>query len=105
MKILLTLTALIIMQLTVISAEEKSAANASEPKAQTTCPVMGGKIDKNIFADVNGYRVYVCCNGCISKVKADPDKYIKTIKAAGETPEKAPAAKEVLNKENNKGGK
>lgn len=59
-------------------------------KPQTTCPVMGGKIDKSQYVDVKGKRVYVCCTACIAKVKAEPDKYLAKIKANGETPEKAP---------------
>jgi len=50
---------------------------------QTKCPVMGGKIDKSQYADVNGKRIYVCCPGCIGKIKAATDKYIKQLKAEG----------------------
>ena len=64
---------------------------ASEtPKKQTTCPVMGGKINKAEYADVNGKRIYVCCAGCISKIKADPDKYIKQLEAEGIVLDKTP---------------
>jgi YHS domain-containing protein len=50
---------------------------ATEFKAQTTCPVMGGPINKEHYADIQGQRVYFCCPGCSDKVKADPDKYFK----------------------------
>jgi len=60
---------------------------AAVVKPQTTCPVMGGKINKKLFVDVKGARVYVCCAGCLPKIKADPDKYIAKIKEKGETPE------------------
>jgi hypothetical protein len=36
--------------------------------------------------DVKGYRVYVCCPGCKSKIKASPEKYIEKIKENDETP-------------------
>jgi len=62
----------------------------AEGKAQTTCPVMGGTIDKAQYADVDGVRVYVCCPGCVAKVKADPEKYIAKLKAEGVELEKAP---------------
>ena len=52
-------------------------------KEQTTCPVMGGQIDKNIHADYNGKKVYFCCAGCISTFKADPEKYVKKMKTEG----------------------
>ncbi len=52
---------------------------------QTKCPIMGDKVNPDIYADVNGKRVYVCCKGCIAKVTADPDAALATIKANGET--------------------
>ena len=60
-------------------------------KAQTKCPVMGGKINKAQYADVQGKRIYVCCVGCIAKIKADPDTYIKQLEAEGITLDKTPA--------------
>jgi|GEM_PF-2348125 len=80
-------------------ANEPAETKVPEAKAQATCPVMGGLVDKNIFVDVKGYRLYVCCNSCIAKVKADPDKYLAIIKANGETPAKAPASKDESKKE------
>jgi rhodanese-related sulfurtransferase len=77
----------------------KCAVAKKEVKPQTECPVMGGKIDKNIFVDVKGKRIYVCCPGCLPKIKADPDAYIKKILAKGETPEKAPGAHELTTKQ------
>jgi hypothetical protein len=71
----------------------KKAEGETVAKPQTVCPVLGGKIDKKQYVDVKGVRIYVCCEGCIAKIKADPDKYIAKVKANGETPEKAPEAK------------
>jgi hypothetical protein len=62
-------------------------------KPQTKCPIQGEPINKKQFVDVKGYRIYVCCKGCIGKIKADPDKAIATIKANGEEPEKSPEPK------------
>jgi YHS domain-containing protein len=59
-------------------------------KTQTNCPVMGGKIDKKIFADYEGERVYFCCKGCIGEFRKDPAKYIKKLEDEGITLEKAP---------------
>jgi hypothetical protein len=67
-------------------AEEKQA----ETKKQTTCPVMGGKINKAQYVDANGKRIYVCCGGCVGKVKADPGKYIQQMEAKGITLEATP---------------
>ncbi len=62
----------------------------AEGKQQTTCPIMGGKINKAQYADVEGYRIYVCCKPCIAKVKADPKKIIEKMKTAGVELEKVP---------------
>ena len=43
---------------------------------QTTCPVMGGAIDKNIFIEYKGKKVYFCCPGCEEQFKKEPEKYI-----------------------------
>ena len=52
---------------------ETAAAAAGE---QTECPVMGGAIDKNIFVEYKGKKVYFCCPGCEDKFKAEPEKYL-----------------------------
>ncbi len=39
------------------------------PRLQTQCPVMGGAINTDFFADVEGYRIYVCCPGCLDEVR------------------------------------
>jgi len=65
----------------------------AEGKPQTTCPVMGGKINKSLYVDADGVRIYVCCKGCIGKVKADPQKYIKQMQAKGVELKKTPATK------------
>jgi YHS domain-containing protein len=54
---------------------------------QTTCPVLGGEIDKNLFVDYKGKRIYVCCAGCINDVKKDPEKYIKKLESMGQSVE------------------
>lgn len=77
--IALMVTAIIGLGILSVQAEEKKV----EPKKQTTCPVMGGKINKAQYADVNGKRIYVCCPGCIGKIKAAPDKYIKQLEDKG----------------------
>ena len=48
-------------------------------KVQTTCPVMGGKIDKKMYTDYQGQRIYFCCTGCVEQFKKDPEKYMKKI--------------------------
>jgi YHS domain-containing protein len=43
---------------------------------QTMCPVMGGTIDKNVFVEYKGKKVYFCCPGCKDKFEAEPEKYL-----------------------------
>jgi YHS domain-containing protein len=62
---------------------EAKGAKATEGKEQTTCPVMGGKIVKTIYADHDGKRVYFCCAGCDATFKKDPEKYIKQMEDKG----------------------
>ena len=72
---------LMLFSFSAISAQEKAEAKV-ELKNQTTCPVMGGKIDSTVFTDIQGQRVYHCCPMCSKKLKDDPDKFFK--KAAEE---------------------
>lgn len=70
------------------------AAAAVFAGPQTTCPVMtGNPINPKLFVDANGYRIYVCCGGCVAAVKADPAKYIEKMKADGVELEKTPVKK------------
>jgi YHS domain-containing protein len=60
--------------------------------AQTLCPVMGGVIDKTVFSDYRGKRIYFCCAPCASEFTKDPAKYIKEMEDQGIILEKAPEA-------------
>ena len=71
----------------------KKAEATQAPGPQTQCPIMGGKIDRKLFVDYEGKRIYVCCSDCVPKVKQDPAKYVKQLEDAGVVLEKAPAAK------------
>ncbi len=68
------------------------ALTAGQAGNQEKCPVMGGKIDRELYADHEGQRVYFCCRGCEKKFAADPAGYIARMKAAGVTPAEAPKA-------------
>ncbi|OGV46188.1 MAG: hypothetical protein A2X46_12375 [Lentisphaerae bacterium GWF2_57_35] len=59
--------------------EQPVQASGQAIKPQTVCPVMGGTIDKNLYVDYQGKRVYVCCKMCIQEVQKDPTKYIKKL--------------------------
>jgi YHS domain-containing protein len=72
--------------------EKKGITFEKTPVAQTTCPVMGGKIVKSLYADHDGKRVYFCCGGCDSRFKRAPEKYIRKLEEQGVTIEKVKAA-------------
>lgn len=55
---------------------EESAQAVTAAIEQTTCPVMGAPINKALFVEYEGKKVYFCCPGCEEKFKAEPQKYI-----------------------------
>lgn len=52
---------------------------AEEVITQTVCPVMGGKINKDIFVEHNGRKIYFCCAGCPEAFKKDPARYMNKL--------------------------
>jgi YHS domain-containing protein len=42
---------------------------------QTTCPVSGEAIDKNVSLNYEGRRLYFCCEKCIATFESDPAGY------------------------------
>ncbi len=70
-----------------------AADNPGKGNPQTLCPVLGGKIDRSVYTDYQGKRIYFCCSGCIEDFKKNPDKYMKQMEEQGITPEQAPDAK------------
>jgi len=49
---------------------------SSASTQQTICPVMGGTINKAIFTEYKGKRVYFCCPGCKPEFEKNPEKYL-----------------------------
>jgi YHS domain-containing protein len=43
---------------------------------QTTCPIMDSPINKALFTEYKGKKVYFCCSGCKEKFEQEPEKYI-----------------------------
>lgn len=64
-------------------SKKGSPAPAGQAKRQTTCPVMGGEVDRTLHADHGGKRVYFCCAGCVEPFERDPEKYIGKLEAEG----------------------
>ena len=84
--------------------EEKSPKKAEEvapndagsqaPKTQTTDAFSGQPINKSIYADYMGKRIYFCCGESRRQFNNDPEKYIKKFQELGITLEDAPAGDE-----------
>lgn len=53
---------------------------------QTICPVMGNPINKNLYVDYDGKRVYFCCGPCPSRFMRYPDAYLKRLAGIGQEP-------------------
>lgn len=53
-------------------------------KPQTTCPVSGKPIEKKMYADYKGKRIYVCSPACLVQVKKNPRKYIQKLAEMGQ---------------------
>ena len=67
---------------------EPQSSAPMEMKPQTHCPIMGGEINKEVFTDYNGMRIYFCCGGCDGTFMEDPEKYLSQMRAGGVEPEK-----------------
>jgi hypothetical protein len=67
-------------------------------KEQTTCPIMKGAVDKKLFVDKDGKRIYVCCKNCLAEVKQNFDTIAKQMESEGITLAKAEPAKDEKSK-------
>ena len=72
-------------------AAPAAAAPGGAPRPQTKCPVMGGDIDRAVFVDHEGLRIYFCCAGCDATFRMKPAAYIAKMRAQGVEPERSPA--------------
>ncbi len=90
---IVSVVAVFALAVTVLAEDPAPTAPAAAAvcKAQTLCPIDGKAIDKACCADVEGSRVYCCCQACVDKVKADPKAALEKVAGGGETCEKAPA--------------
>jgi len=71
-----------------VCVDQTMTSPQAKPGDQVCCPVMGTKFtvkDKSPYAEINGKKVYVCCQGCVAPLTADPAKYLskKDQKAKG----------------------
>ncbi|MCH7556718.1 MAG: YHS domain-containing protein [Planctomycetes bacterium] len=61
-------------QMAMMDEPAKEIASAVE---QTACPIMeSNAINKALFAEYKGKKVYFCCPECVEKFDKEPEKYI-----------------------------
>lgn len=62
-----------------------ASAAYAQAKDQTKCPVSGEPIDKKTSPSVEmqGQKVYFCCNKCVKEFKANPEKVFEKMAADG----------------------
>ena len=87
-NLILLLAALSLVGLIVVGGckeSEPEGSSGTVPEAkdvvavageQTTCPIMNAAINKEIFVEYKGKKVYFCCPGCEDKFNAEPEKYL-----------------------------
>jgi len=88
-----TLKLLVLVLVLVLGIFAAGAGLAADPRPQTVCPVLGANIDKKVYVDYQGERIYFCCQGCDAEFRQNPEKYMKKIQEQGITLEKSPEAK------------
>ena len=81
------MTAGLLVLVGVLAVTVAPSARADDLKPQTTCPIMGGKINPEVYVDVAGYRFYACCPACLPKIEADSAEALATLEERGEKPE------------------
>ena len=96
LTITLLLSGNILAQTSETAKTKKAASNSATSvalKAQTKCPVLDGPIDKKVFVDYKGKRIYFCCAGCEQDFNKDPEKYLKKMETDGIKLEDTPPVK------------
>lgn len=74
--------------------QEKTQTSNPRPPAklyQTRDAFSGKLINRNIYADYEGKRIYFCCENSRADFLKDPEKYMNRFKELGVTLQDAPA--------------
>ncbi len=70
------------------------AAPPGQLGPQTHCPIMGGEINKEVYVDYKGQRIYFCCPGCEGAFLKEPEKYLEKMRSEGIEPERVEVSHE-----------
>ncbi len=87
LSISVVLIGLIVLQGCQTAESKNEAATMVEPTketgrqaVQTNCPIMEAMaIDKSVYTEHQGKKVYFCCAGCINTFKENPEKYLSKL--------------------------
>jgi hypothetical protein len=69
-----------------MSAERPEGPEAGDEeniRLQTHCPIMNLPIDRALYHDHEGQRIYVCCPGCLDEVRERAAEIISEHAARG----------------------
>lgn len=64
---------------------------ADQPN-QTKCPIRGSAVNKRVYTDYKGKRIYFCCPPCIPEFKRAPELYLKKMQSEGVVLEDSPGS-------------
>jgi YHS domain-containing protein len=62
-------------------ARQREQLRARE-RIQATCPISGKPVDKDVYVEKDGEKVYFCCVDCKPKYKANPGKHHARLEAS-----------------------
>jgi len=74
---------LVILVLVVFGFAASALADSETRKRQTHCPICSMEIDKRLFVDHEGKRIYFGCDSCPDLFRKSPKKYLRQLNAAG----------------------
>lgn len=89
MLLLISILMLTMLSLTGCKKKSEPAASAetkeivSQVIEQKICPVMEAPINKELYTEYKGRKVYFCCPGCKEMFEKEPDKYIPKLPQFG----------------------
>jgi hypothetical protein len=70
-----------------VSVASLRASDRAGIARQKVCPVSGeplGGMGQPVKVLIDGQPVYLCCKGCLAKVKADPETYLRKVAPASQ---------------------
>lgn len=62
-------------------------------RLQTLCPIMKLPIDRELYRDFEGWRIYVCCPGCLDEVRRRAAEIVREHRERGIEFERVPEVK------------